>query len=144
MPTAGAIEAAVGIGMFAMAAATATAGTWRQQRSKTTLANLTAAADAAERLAKTQTDEIAGLNVKLQKKDTQIADLNARVEVLKDMVTGKSAIEAVAAQLSTFMQHYEIKSTEFMQRYDARSGEILAQIDSVRQEVRVIAEGVTK
>jgi hypothetical protein len=60
------------------------------------------------------------LRVQGAAKDEKIADLTARVEVLQDMVTGKSLLE------------------EHHRAFEARSAEILEMVADTRSEVRAV------
>lgn len=92
-------------------------GSFRVSRNTqaTTLYRETASAWEAKSTA--QDDEIASLKRALVTKDTQIAELNARVSLLTDMVTGKSVLE------------------EVRQRFDERTDELLGIVSTTRDEV---------
>lgn len=60
------------------------------------------------------------LRVQAAAKDEKIADLTARVEVLQDMVTGKSLLE------------------EHHRAFQAKSAELLAMVADTRSEVRAV------
>jgi hypothetical protein len=65
---------------------------------------------------------------RLAGKDAQIADLNARVQLLTDMVTGKSVLEEISRALQ--------------QRFDERAEEILDIVRTARDEVAAMRKAV--
>lgn len=77
-------------------------------------------AEGWEAQAKLQERQIAELTAQAARKDQKIADLTARVEVLQDMVTGKSLLE------------------EHHRAFQSKAAELLALAADTRTEVRAV------
>lgn len=99
-------------------------GTFRMSRNTQAMTLYRETATGWQAKAELQEGEIAELRENLAKKDRQIADLQARVQVLQDTVTGKSLLE------------------EHHRAFEARSAEILAMMGDTRAIIRQIAEKV--
>jgi hypothetical protein len=69
-------------------------------RNTQTIANYREAATSWEAKAKAQEGQIEELQAADTAKATQITELTAKVQLLQDMVTGKTAIEQLAAQVA--------------------------------------------
>jgi len=114
-------------------------GAFRVSRNTTATALYRGTAEAWEARATSQAMEIketreqaerdrAEFTAKLADKDAQIADLAARVQLLSDMVTGKSVLEEISRSIH--------------QRFDERTGEILAIVKTGRDEVAALRKAV--
>lgn len=79
-------------------------GSWRVSRNTTATQQYRDTALAWEGKARAQDAEISDLKQALAAKDSQIADLSARVAVLQDTVTGKSALEILEARSAEMLQ----------------------------------------
>lgn len=120
---------------LALAAAGVIGGQYRISKNKTAIDVTKEIAEAWENKARAQETQIADLETAAQAhkerttlalaaKDAEIADLSARVGLLQDLVTGKTAIENLSAD---------------HQRFDTKLAEILAQVGEARREVHEVA-----
>jgi uncharacterized protein HemX len=92
---------------FLVTAAGIAGGSWKIQRNTQTVAVYKQAAEAWEAKSKaqdahieTQDDQIIKLGESMAEKDRQIAELRGQISTLQDMVTGRSAVEAMDARLA--------------------------------------------
>ena len=129
------VIALVALLTFLAAGAAVVAAYWRSGRNSATLTNLKDAVDAYEAKVKAQdltiadlqhsrTAEVEELNGRLASKDREVTELQARVAVLQDMVTGKSAIDRLTQAVD-----------QFTTRTDERGALILSEVQSMRAEV---------
>src|SRR6266536_3457039 len=117
MPDAGAIVVYAG-GFSALLAAAGVAGAaFRSARTGQVVTEL-------QRLADTRKEKAADL-------DRAIAELQGKVQVLQDMVTGKAAVEQLASDFGQMVAHM-----------DERVSEALKQAGAIRGEVRDVHEAI--
>jgi len=127
-----AILTVVAVVSLLLTAAGAIGGQYRINRTDRSVKITKEIAEAWEAKAQQQESQIADMKqlaaereqettAALAAKDTEIAELRARVQVLQDLVTGKSAIEDLAIRL------------------DTRLTELFSEINVVRGDVRKLA-----
>lgn len=80
-------------------AATVVGGSYRNSRATQVLTLYRESAQAWEQKATLQQGEIEELQADSSRKDKQIADLQGRLTVLQDLVTGKTALEQLLPEL---------------------------------------------
>jgi uncharacterized protein HemX len=101
--SAGTIASLVAVVSLLITAAGVVGGSWRLGRNTQTVTLYRDTALAWEAKASAQEAQLEQLEADNRAKDTKIAELVARVGVLSDMVTGKSAIEAMEGQMTELL-----------------------------------------
>ncbi len=128
---AGAIVVYAG-GFSALLAAAGVAGAaFRSARTGQVVTELQRLADTRKEKAADLDRAIADLQAEGAAKDLKITELQGKVAVLQDMVTGKAAVEQLAAGFGQMVAHM-----------DERVSEALKQAGAIRGEVRDVHEAV--
>ncbi len=124
MPDAGAIVVYAG-GFSALLAAAGVAGAaFRSARTGQVVTEL-------QRLADTRKEHAVEQDRIIARQGLQITELQGQVQVLKDLFTGKAAVEQLAADFGQMVAHM-----------DERVSEALKQAGAIRGEVRDVHEAV--
>jgi hypothetical protein len=131
----GAVIAAVGAVGGIAAAVTVVGASFRTGRSAQVLANYKAEAESWQGRALADEEALAEAN-------RQLTGLRIRVAALQDMVTGKTAVEQLAADFRSFMALREQNFTQVIEHMDAAIAEALKQVNATRGEVRDVHESV--
>ncbi len=131
MPDAGAIVVYAG-GFSALLAAAGVAGAaFRSARTGQVVTELQRLADTRKEKAADLDRAIADLQAEGAAKDAAITELQGKVQVLQDMVTGKAAVEQLASDFGQMVAHM-----------DERVSEALKQAGAIRGEVRDVHEAI--
>lgn len=126
------MSAAVGLAglIVALVGAAAVIGqTFRVSHNTSAFNNLKDIASGWQEKATLQAQQIEDLTTQNQSQARQIADLQGRELVLRDMVTGRSAVDKIAADLAMLTSSVNTGGRE-----------VLAQIANVRGEVKTVHE----
>lgn len=111
-------------------------GAFRSTRNTNTLVTLKNSLDAYERQDKVRQGEIADLQKQVTEKDEQIKELQGKVSVLQDVVTGRQLIEQLQARTEELAQI----NRDSIEVSSAKITEVLRLMADVRSDVRELAK----
>lgn len=117
---------------------TVLAGSFKNTRDKKTLESLKTSADAWEAESRAQDLKIKNLEDENAEKDRKIADLTSRLDVLQDLVTGRSAIEDLTRIVEQFSQASVMRVGEIMSAIESAQAGVAtvnASVDGLRDDL---------
>lgn len=124
------------LGGFLLALAAVAGASFRSSGKLASVQNWRDLAQSLETRTNIQETEIKELQAANAEKDKAIAALQAQVEYLKDLATGRAAIANLAADVARLADKVESRTSEALSQH----GEIRAEIRAVHEAVQVLTE----